>query len=586
MKRNRVVLWLACCLALAVAAHAADKSGGIAITHVNVIPMDREVVLSDQTVIVRGDRITQLGDARSVRIPHSIVVRIEGRGQFLMPALADMHTHLFYRTELPLYPLNGVMTVLNLDGRPAHLNWRREVADGSLFGPAIFSAGPTFMSARSPSEAVAEVDRQADAGYDAVKIYNQVSREEYPALIAEAKKRKLLLMGHVARAPGFDATLRGGQSIAHAEEYLYTFFNDYADDPKRDLNHPLDEAKIPQAVAMTRQAGIYVVPTLVAYHNIIRQVTDLPAYLAQPEMKYLPPSAFAALQPGVNGYVKRMAKEDIPFLPANYEFQKKLVRALHDGGVPLLAGTDSYGPLGWSLVEELQNLQDSGLTPFAAIQSATTNAAAYLHRSEEFGTVAVGRRADLILLTKNPLTDVNDIRAISGLVIHGRWISAAERQRLLASVPDGYERELQSVLRELWESPQAAEQYLRDNDPWNQLAGSVLNRLVETSGVAALRQTLAQNRERPPSLANEEGINALGYSLLAKKQSADALEVFRLNTELFPRSGNTYDSLAETYLGLGDEKHAKEFYEKALAVQPDYPNAEGAKLILSRMKTQ
>ena len=142
-----------------------------------------------------------------------------------------------------------------------------------------------------------------------------------------------MLVGHVAREPGFEATLAAGQSIAHAEEYVYTFFNDDPD-PKNEIVHPLDTAKIPKAVAMTREAGISVIPTLVAFHNIVRQATDVKAYLRDPNLAYMPPFMRAQLEPAVNTYANRWPYEKLAGLAVSYEFQRQLVKALHDGGVP------------------------------------------------------------------------------------------------------------------------------------------------------------------------------------------------------------------------------------------------------------
>jgi hypothetical protein len=113
------------------------------------------------------------------------------------------------------------------------------------------------------------VDDQAALGYDGVKIYNGVSKEEYPALIAEAKRKNMLLMGHVARKPDFELTLTSGQSIAHLEEYTYSFFNPLRDD--NDSHIVYDEGKIPEAVALTVKAGIFVIATLDNYAKIVQQ---------------------------------------------------------------------------------------------------------------------------------------------------------------------------------------------------------------------------------------------------------------------------------------------------------------------------
>jgi cytosine/adenosine deaminase-related metal-dependent hydrolase len=199
-------------------------SEAIAFVHVNVIPMTREVMLKDQTVIVDNGRITAIGSEETIYIPAG-VRRIEAKGNYLIPGLTDAHVHLQSTIEFPLYLANGVTTVFNLDGRPAHLLWRSQIAKGELLGPTIFTTGPIFQEKRAAEEDVRLVDEQAAAGYDAVKIYNPVSRAEYPALIAEAKRKNLLLIGHIPHEPGLEMTLAAGQSIAHLEEYTYTYFN-------------------------------------------------------------------------------------------------------------------------------------------------------------------------------------------------------------------------------------------------------------------------------------------------------------------------------------------------------------------------
>ncbi len=97
---------------------------------------------------------------------------------------------------MPLYIANGVTTVFNLDGRPPHLLWREKIARGEMFAPTIYTVGPKFDRARTSDEAVKMVDEQSKAGYDGIKIYNQVSKEEYPALIAAAKKHNMIIVGH------------------------------------------------------------------------------------------------------------------------------------------------------------------------------------------------------------------------------------------------------------------------------------------------------------------------------------------------------------------------------------------------------
>jgi imidazolonepropionase-like amidohydrolase len=561
----------------------ASAAAPVAFVHADVVTMDGPDALLDQTVVVSGGRITALGPSARTAVPRNARV-VYAKGRYLSPGLADMHVHLYFPGELPLYPLNGVTSVLNLNGKPAHLSWRRRIADGELFGPTIYSAGPTFDHPRSPEDAVAEVGRQSEAGYDAVKIYNQVGVAEYPALTAEAKKKGLVLVGHVPREPGFAATLAAGQSIAHAEEYVYTFFNDDPD-PKNEVVHPLDTMKIPKAVAMSREAGISVIATLVAFHNIERQAADVATYLRNPDLQYLAPSMRAALEPERNTYATRWPPERVPGIALSYDFQGLLVKALHDGGVTILAGTDAswLGVPGFSLVEEIESFQDLGFTPYAALRTATADAAKFLRRENDFGRVAVGLRADLLLTPENPLRDVRALRRLSGVMVAGRWIDDAERRRRLADVPGSYAASLARLVRMVDSDPAAADRELADNDPFGNVASAVLLELASEHGTHELGALLVElHRKNAGSpLTSEEALNQLGYDLLAAKRPETAVEAFRVNTVLYPASGNTYDSLAETYMHLGKEELARTLYAKALEVQPDYPNAKAAREILA-----
>jgi hypothetical protein len=279
-------IWLVPVLAQAGARKPSDPPATSAFLHVNVIPMEREGVLEDQTVVVEGDRIKEIGPSNEVKVPGH-ARRVKAIGEYLIPGLTDSHVHLQSQIEFPLYLANGVTTVFNLDGRPAHLIWRQQVRSGEALGPAIFSTGPIFHEKRTAQEDVRLVDEQAAAGYDAIKIYNEVSKEEYPALIAEAKRKNLLLMGHVARGPGFPMTLQSGQSIAHLEEIVYTNFNPNNDD---DFDHIVfDESKIPAVVQQTKDARIFVTATLNTFALIVQQATDLDAFLRNPELRYVAP---------------------------------------------------------------------------------------------------------------------------------------------------------------------------------------------------------------------------------------------------------------------------------------------------------
>src|SRR5688500_2968693 len=244
---------------------AAIANGSVAFVDVTVLPMDRDAALAHQTVVVTDGRVRAIGPSKRVKIPAD-AMRIDGRGMWLMPGLTDAHVHIESLEELRLYLASGVTSVFNLHGSPTHLDWARQVEAGTLAGPAIVTSGPILARPFTPEEAVREVDAQAAAGYDAVKIYNQVGAGEYGPLVAEAKAKGLLVVGHIPPKAGFAAVVRAGQSIVHAEELIYTALNASGDDSPAP---PIDRSRIPEVVKAIAGARLFVTPTLSMYRDIL-----------------------------------------------------------------------------------------------------------------------------------------------------------------------------------------------------------------------------------------------------------------------------------------------------------------------------
>jgi tetratricopeptide (TPR) repeat protein len=262
------------------------------------------------------------------------------------------------------------------------------------------------------------------------------------------------------------------------------------------------------------------------------------------------------------------------------------VKALLDAGVPLLAGTDApdVGPMaGIGLHEELQELVQDGLTPYQALQTATVNPARYFRKSAEFGTIEVGKRADLVLLEHNPLSDIANTRAIVGVLVCGKWFPREELDIRVEAIPGAYKQELQNVEAELGRDPIPAGRYLIDHDPLRAVATAAITDLFRSEGPVKFHQLLRRIREADPQsqLASEARINALGYSFLAQNKYSDAIALLRMNTEDFPKSPNAYDSLAEAHFKSGDIEQATAMYAKALAVDPKYVNADFAHKFLA-----
>jgi hypothetical protein len=224
-----------------------------------------------------------------------------------------------------------------------------------------------------------------------------------------------------------------GQPSPTTWKYLYVYFY-----YQRDARQPVPDLdkKIRTLAAETAKAGTWVIPTLVVFRGIAEQIADLHAVLARPEVLYLPRSVGETFGwwPPNNIYVNRFDKETIPWFQTQYHLLERTTKAFQDGGVPLLAGTDTPTSAvvpGSSLHDELKALVTAGLTPYQALQTATVHAATFFGCSRTAGTIDVGKRADFVLLEQNPLNDISHLSAIAGVIVNGRWIPKSSLRSLL-----------------------------------------------------------------------------------------------------------------------------------------------------------
>lgn len=579
--KSLAVLFLAVCVLSGCVRHKATAPNSsyestslaaerrtVAFVNVNVVPMDSERVLERQTVIVRDGRIVAMDAVGSMEVPKE-ALRIDGSGRYLMPGLVDMHAHLYTPQEFPLYLARGVTTVYNLWGRPAHLNWRERIARGEILGPTIYTCGPIIFRADTVDEARRIVEEQKKAGYDSIKIYNDVSKEAYPVLVETARQNKMLVVGHIPRAVGLDAVLKARQPIAHAEEFVYTVF---------DWNVE-DESRIPAVVAATREANVPVTPTLVFYDHMLQQAGDLPAFLARPELKYLAPWARVMWGPGLNRYnPDNSSPKSLAFCRKSLAFQKTLARSLHQAGVKILAGTDAMTPgamPGFTMLEELQNLAELGLTPYEVIRAATRYPAEFLSRSNDFGTIAVGQRADLILVNGNPLANLTNVQRRVGVMARGEWRTEAELQKMVDEIPDAYQRAEKRVESLLTHDPAGASRYIEENDPFEFVALAAELNLIAREGVGPFRKIHRDLQKARPGaeLFWEDNMNAFAHRMLELGRKKEAIELLMMNLETHPKSAKACDRLADAHLKNGNKDRAIEFYKKALEIDPKFTSS-------------
>lgn len=419
--------------------------------NVNVIPLNEEIVLKNRTVAIRNDTIIAITDPSSEtsRVILTSDKNIDGAGQFLMPGLADMHIHLRMdpKAMFNLFLANGVTTVLNMrlsDGGDDvnHLKLRTDIAEGRLTGPRYLISGPQLKPEILPevNNVASMLNRSIEEGYDVIKIHQDLSPDVYDSLITGARQHGLRVTGHMQHRLPLSESLRM-DAIEHMEEFLYTsrdgfggaaanyskFLPAYHDHVKR-LADPEYRKPIVEDLAAS---GVYVDPTLVIYNSVFNWVDDsLYATLRGDEnLMYLPEEIRDKY---LNTETNPYRTDDFPFsaehLKSNLKILKTLMFELHEAGVPLLLGTDSFGTLvpGISVHKELEFMIEAGLSPYEALRTGTVNVASYLGMSKTEGTIAVGKRADFILLEDNPLNDISHTRNVKGVFTQDNWYSYSE----------------------------------------------------------------------------------------------------------------------------------------------------------------
>lgn len=415
-----------------------------AFVNVNVIPMDENRVLPAMTVLVADDTIVAMGPVDDTEVPPE-AVQIDGRGLYLMPGLNDAHMHVYEPGDFILYLANGVTTGLSMGDSGYEINgWREEILGGERHGPSLYAGnffrgvpddGEPQLTVATPAQGRAHVIHTKNLGYDFIKVYSGLSTEVFNAIMDEASIQGMPVIGHVPREPGLAATLDAGVAmIAHAEEYWSSIFG-----------FTISQGLVPSAVSMTRNSGAYVTATLAV-------VEALPVFLGQntagfqdmlqrPGVAYMDPKRVEAWQfdfltetadPGIAG--------------ARLPFMRDYTKALYDGGVPLLLGSDAtlVGMVpGYAVHLELESLARIGLTPYQVLETATRNFGTFINgqlpHTQPFGMVKVGHRADLLLLEANPLTDLKHANQRIGVMARGIWYSEAQLQQMLEDLKASYE---------------------------------------------------------------------------------------------------------------------------------------------------
>jgi imidazolonepropionase-like amidohydrolase len=427
--------------ALAVAAAPPPQGDGpLVLTHIAVVDISGGPTRPNMTVVIRDDRIVSV-EPSARAAPEKNATVVDGRGAYLIPGLWDMHVHISWTGpgSLPVLVANGVMGVRDMGGRLVEIDdWRTRIAAGLVAGPRIYRAGPILngkkfnplqMVPGTPAETRGVAKALKEVGVDFLKVHRRLEREPYFALIDEAKKQDLRVVGHIPMTVTPEEASDAGQAtIEHTETLFEGTFS--AGLKERELPVAIRRFRADAADALFARFvrnGTVVTPTLVAYASVI-QAADGSA-LEDPNLRYVA----ASLKKQFLENTKPVSPEDLAELKATLAELRAVVAQMHRDGVPLLAGTDLAGSRvpGFTLHDELAFLAEAGLTPVQALQTATRNPAKVLGKSDELGAVEAGKIADLVLLEADPLQDIRNTRRIRAVVANGRLLDRSALDRLL-----------------------------------------------------------------------------------------------------------------------------------------------------------
>ncbi len=513
-------------------AHATEPAV-TAFVDVTVLPMDSERILPHQTVVVRGERIEALGPTEDVKVPEGALL-VAGEGGYLMPGLADMHTHLHGLTtpfpgpeQLLMYLVEGITTIRNMSGTPLDLQWRQAVESGELDGPTIHTAGPViigtgFLTAQrlvftgkvatafmalaflawlpawalgrrkgrpahfpgpwrrvlpcvalaglfgallvqtrvisfvatiegdlpfahfadTPEEARAAVRKAKRDGYGFAKVYDFLGRDAYVAALDEARRIGLHAVVHLEDSMSIEDLLEtGATDIAHVDEFMDAHM----------LSQPsmlggvdgvtFDYESIARSAAAAKAHDAIVVSNMVTDESVYRMLEDPEKYLARPEYAVVHPDALRSWH--VEGRAVDWQGQQAWRRNQMQPFLVEMTAALHRAGVSLLVGTDTTveGSLPSHIHRDIELLSEAGLSNFEALVAATRNAklaVARMGHDDDFGTVEVGKRADLLLSRGNPLERLANTRERAGVMARGRWYPQADLERRVSAYVASY----------------------------------------------------------------------------------------------------------------------------------------------------
>jgi len=406
------------------------NKGALAILGATLIDGTGATPIENAMVIIEGDRIISAGPHDKIKIP-SKAKRIDARGKFLLPGLWDMHSHFEQVEWGPIYLAAGVTTVRDVGNEFEFITSVRDaIKEGRGLGPRLLLAGIVdgdslsalgIVRADTPDEARAVVNRYQIAGFQQIKIYSSVKPAIVKAICEQAHKLGMTVTGHIPNGMNaIEGVTQGMDQISHIQYIPPVMRSGTVKATPVQPPPAIDfqSAAAQQAISLFKSHNTVLDPTMAIFEWALHPA-DTPFSTIEPGAAKLPAELAGAINnTGVPAAVAPRAK-------AILEQYFAVLRALHQAGITIVAGTDQVVP-GHSLHRELELYVKAGFTPLEAIQAATLIPARVMKVNNEVGTIEAGKRADMIILTANPLVDIHNIRSVKTVIAGGRIYDCAQ----------------------------------------------------------------------------------------------------------------------------------------------------------------
>ena len=381
------------------------KSGTYAMTGATIVDGTGRAAIADGVIVVRDGRIADVGPRTAVTVPPGVPT-VDVDGKTIVPGLWDMHTHVTQIEWAPAYLAAGVTTVRDMGNEFEFVVPLRDaIASGRALGPRILAAGlidgggPNAFGveyAATPEEARQAVAKYHDAGFQQIKIYSLVTPAIVEAICAEAHRLGLTVTGHVPNGMTIEqAAAAGMDHVAHLP-----------------IRGEASSDEVKKTIAFLKDHQTVIDPTQ-SWNELLGHAAGTPISAFQPGISKIPAP--------LNRVFSNAGGAGIDAATARTRLERSLriVKALHDAGVPIVAGTDEGVP-GHSVHREIELYVEAGLTPMEALQAATIVPARAMKMDAEVGTIERGKRADLVVLNANPLDGIRNIRSVRWTIRDGR----------------------------------------------------------------------------------------------------------------------------------------------------------------------